>query len=197
MSELRIESLSGSAITCQLQALAEVRMTVFREWPYLYEGSLDYEKHYLDVYLRCPRSLVVLVWDGERCIGATTMLPLMDASADAQKPFVEQGLPLERYAYFGESVLLPAYRGRGIGVQFFEHRERHARTLGLTHCTFCAVERPVTHSLKPADYVPNDAFWTHRGYQKLDAVTAEFSWPDIGETQSTTKRMIFWQRVLA
>jgi GNAT superfamily N-acetyltransferase len=124
------------------------------------------------------------------------MLPLAEAGADVQKPFRDRALPLERYAYFGESVLLPAYRGRGVGVQFFEQRERHVRALGLTHCTFCAVERPATHPLKPTRYVPNDAFWAHRGYQKLDGFTAEFTWPDLGETQGSVKRLSFWQRVL-
>lgn len=196
MSKLRIEALSGAAIAPQVESLAAVRMAVFRDWPYLYEGSLDYEKKYLDVYVRSPRSLVVLVWDSDRCVGATTMLPLVEAGADMQQPFLERALPLERYAYFGESVLLPEYRGRGVGVKFFEQREQHARALGLTHCTFCAVERPLTHALKPKNYVPNDAFWAHRGYQKLDGFTADFNWPDIGDTTNSIKRMTFWQRVL-
>lgn len=30
-----------------LRALATLRMTVLRTWPYLYDGSLDYEAGYL------------------------------------------------------------------------------------------------------------------------------------------------------
>lgn len=193
---LRIEALRGEAIATQLDALAAVRIRVFRDFPYLYEGSLDYERHYLDTYLRCPRSLAVLVWDGAHCIGASTVIPLTDAGEDAQRPFVEAGMDIDRIDYFGESVLLPQYRGHGIGVKFFELREAHAHELGLNICAFCAVDRPADHPDRPVDYVPNDRFWTQRGYRKSPQLQTTFSWPDIGETESTAKPMTFWLRDL-
>lgn len=196
ISALRIELLRGHEIARHLDALAALRIAVFREWPYLYEGTVDYEKQYLDTYARCPRSLVVLVWDGEACIGASTVLPLADAGAAAQAPFLEQGQDIGRIDYFGESILLRPYRGRGLGVKFFELREAHARELGLGVCAFCAVERPADHPARPLDYVPNDAFWTHRGYRKTPALRASFDWPDIGETESSSKSMSFWVRSL-
>ena len=158
MSELRIEQLQGAAIATQLDALADVRIKVFRAFPYLYEGSLDYERHYLQTYIDCPRSLAILVWDGDRCIGASTVLPLADAGSDAQAPFIAGGHAINSIDYFGESVLLPEYRGFGLGVKFFELREAHAAALGLKVCAFCSVQRPDDHPLKPDAYVPNDRF---------------------------------------
>jgi len=196
MSDLRIEQLRGAEIAGQLDALAEVRIRVFRAFPYLYEGSQEYEAKYLDTYIQCPRSLAILIWDGARCIGASTVLPLADAGAEAQQPFRDGGRNIEDIDYFGESVLLPEYRGRGLGVKFFELREAHAATLGLKTCAFCSVQRPSDHPAKPADYVPNDAFWTRRGYRKAPEITTTFSWPDIGETESTAKPMTFWLRTL-
>lgn len=194
MGRLRIDCRRGADIAAQLDALAEVRIRVFRDWPYLYEGTRDYEAQYLDVYLRSPHSLAVLVWDGEACVGASTVLPLAQAGAEAQKPFVDAGHDISRIDYFGESVLLPAYRGRGLGVKFFELREAHAREHGLPLCAFCAVERPADHPAKPAGYIPNDAFWTRRGYRKAPEIVTAFSWPDIGEAQSSAKPMTFWLR---
>ena len=75
MSELRIESLAGQQIASQLDALAALRIQVFRDWPYLYEGSREYEAKYLQVYIDCPRALCVVVWDGDRCVGASTVIP--------------------------------------------------------------------------------------------------------------------------
>ena len=196
MTELRIETLRGADIAGQIDALADVRIRVFRDFPYLYEGSRDYEAKYLDVYVRCPRSLAVLVWDGPQCVGASTVLPLADAGAEAQQPFLAGGYPVDRIDYFGESVLLREYRGRGIGVKFFELREAHARELGLGLCAFCAVDRPADHPSKPEGYVPNDAFWTHRGYRRAPQIVTTFSWPDIGATQSTAKPMVFWLKEL-
>ncbi|MGQ0697007.1 MAG: GNAT family N-acetyltransferase [Panacagrimonas sp.] len=196
MTELRIESLRGNEIARQLDALAALRIDVFREWPYLYEGTSEYEKKYLDTYLRCPRSLAVLVWDGEQCIGASTVLPLADAEAAAQAPFRAQRHAIERIDYFGESIILRPYRGRGLGVKFFDLREAHARESGLAICAFCSVDRPADHPARPVDYVPNDAFWTRRGYRKEPEIKAGFSWPDIGHTESTEKSMTFWIREL-
>lgn len=193
---LRIEPLRGAQIATQLEALAAVRIAVFREWPYLYDGTLAYEQQYLETYLRCQRSLVLLAWDGARCIGASTVLPLADAEAAAQAPFASGGHPIARIDYFGESVILPSHRGRGLGVKFFELREAHARELGLSICAFCAVERPVDHPARPGDYVPNDAFWTRRGYRKVPELQTSFSWPDIGDAQSTAKAMSVWMRAL-
>lgn len=191
---LRLESLQGTDIARQLDALAALRCTVFREWPYLYEGTRDYEARYLQTYVDCPRALAVLVRDGEACVGASTVIPLADAPAEMQQPFLEAGLDISRIDYFGESLLLPAWRGRGLGVKFFELREAHAQALGLPVCAFCAVQRPEDHPLRPADYVGNDAFWQRRGYRRAPALQTRLSWPDLGETVSTAKPMRFWLR---
>ncbi|MBI3896766.1 MAG: GNAT family N-acetyltransferase [Gammaproteobacteria bacterium] len=194
MTDLRMESLRGEEIRKQLRPLSELRIAVFHDWPYLYEGSLDYEAHYLETYMRCPRSLIVLLWDGDKCVGATTVIPLVDASAEWQRPFMEKGFDLNQVDYFGESVILKSHRGRGFGVAFFKEREAHARELNLPICAFCSVERPANHPAKPANYIPNDGFWTHRGYRKVPDMKTTFSWPDIGATESTEKPMTFWMR---
>lgn len=43
-------TLTGKEIGDALDDLAALRVKVFREWPYLYEGSLDYERNYLRRY---------------------------------------------------------------------------------------------------------------------------------------------------
>ena len=196
MTGLRFEALRGEQIAGHVDALADLRIAVFREWPYLYEGTREYEARYLDVYLRCARSLAVLVWEGSACVAASTALPLTDAAADAQAPFVAAGHSVDRIDYFGESVVLAAYRGRGLGVRFFELREAHAREHGLAVCAFCAVERRSDDPRRPHRYVPNDAFWSRRGYRKDPAMVTQFSWPDIGDRESTPKPMTFWLRDL-
>ena len=44
---LRVASLTGEEIAPALRALARLRIAVFRDWPYLYDGSLAYEEKYL------------------------------------------------------------------------------------------------------------------------------------------------------
>jgi len=98
--------------------------------------------------------------------------------------------------YFGESVLLPQYRGHGIGVKFFEEREAAARAFGYPLCCFCGVQRPDDHPMKPADYVPLDAFWGNRGYVQRPDLVASFSWRDIGDAAETAKPMVYWMKDL-
>jgi GNAT superfamily N-acetyltransferase len=193
LSDIAIEGLTGEAVRQHIPDLARLRLQVFREWPYLYEGDEDYERRYLETYAGSSRSVVVLAKDGERVVGASTALPLADEADYVTTPFTRRGLDLARYFYFGESVLEPAYRGRGIGVRFFEEREAHARSLdGIETAAFCAVQRPADHPMRPAAYMPLDAFWTKRGYVKDAAFVTRFSWRDIGDAHETEKPMAFW-----
>lgn len=196
VSPLRYQLLQGGALREQLAPLAALRIAVFRDWPYLYEGTLDYERQYLETYARCEQSLAVLVWDGDRCIGATTALPLQQADAPMREPFERAGLPVNDTLYFGESVVLQPYRGRGIGVAFFEQREAHARHLGLMHCAFCAVDRPEQHPAKPADYIANDHFWQRRGYTRRPELQCHFEWQDIDQPAPTRHRLSYWTKSL-
>jgi GNAT superfamily N-acetyltransferase len=187
-------SLHGAQIMPCLEELAQLRIRVFREFPYLYDGSLDYEKKYLRAYINSPRSLVFLIRDGGRAVGATTAQPLADADPEFQQAFVKQGMKLEDVYYFGESVLLPEYRGRGFGHRFFDERETHARALGFPVTTFCAVARDNQHPLRPADYVPHDVFWTKRGYTRAEGLACTYRWKDIDQPEQTDKLMQFWIR---
>lgn len=193
---LRHERLQGAAIREHLPALATLRLAVFRDWPYLYEGTLDYEHRYLDTYARCAESLAVLVWDGAQCVGATTALPMTAAEAAMREPFEHGGLPTGDLLYFGESVVLPSHRGLGLGVAFFEQREAHARALGLARCAFCAVERPEEHPLKPAHYLGNEAFWTRRGYTPHPELRCHFDWQDLGDPAPSRHTLRYWLRTL-
>jgi len=194
MSDLTVESVSGAAIEPYLADLAALRIEVFREYPYLYEGTLEYEAHYLRNYANAPNSLVVIARDGERVVGASTALPLTDHTEDVAPTFVAAGIDPARVYYFGESVLRASYRGRRIGHAFFDAREARAAELGYDLTSFCAVERPADHPLRPANYVPHDAFWTKRGYIKRPDLRTHFAWRDIDERQETDKPMIFWIR---
>lgn len=141
--------------------------------------------------------MLFAVFDGDQMVGGTTCLPLRDETTEVQAPFIREGYDLDTVFYFGESLLLPNYRGHGLGHRFFDEREAHVRTFGtyLT-TTFCAVQRPADHPLRPEYYRPLDAFWQQRGYQLDPALQTMFSWPDLGETEDSAKVMQFWRKEL-
>ncbi|MCC4587722.1 GNAT family N-acetyltransferase [Xanthomonas sp. NCPPB 1067] len=196
-TSLIVEAVSGNAVLPYLDAVAQLRIAVFRAWPYLYEGDADYERDYLAAYAASPQSVFVLARDGDAVIGASTGLPLLDDSEAFHAPFRAAGIDPASVFYFGESVLLPAYRGRGIGHAFFDRREAHARALGRFALTaFCSVERTPDDPRKPADYRPNDAFWRKRGYAPQPDMQVRLAWAELQRGQIDHSLSV-WTRALA
>lgn len=198
MGGLIIKKFTGHAIEEAILDLAALRIAVFREYPYLYDGTVEYELEYLRTYVETPKSLLAAVYDGPAMVGATTACPLSDEVESFRKPFETAGMDVEKIFYFAESVLLPAYRGRGLYREFFAVREARARETGdFDLTTFCGVERPPDHPAKPEGYVPLDARWTRLGYQKRPDLRTVFSWREIGEDRDSEKPMVFWTKELA
>ncbi|QCM11520.1 GNAT family N-acetyltransferase [Agrobacterium tumefaciens] len=198
---VEIKSLSGIDATPYLDDLARLRIEVFRAFPYLYDGSLHYERKYLATYADTKGAVFVLALDagkeGEQVVGMSTGMPMAAETGDVKMPLLRAGYDPDRIFYFGESVLLPEYRGHGVGVRFFEEREAHARKLGFDCCTFCAVERPADHPRRPADYVPLNAFWEKRGYRHHPKLRTSFTWRDLDESVESPKPLSFWMKTIA
>lgn len=195
MAALQFILAHGCAIEQHLEPLGLLRIAVFREFPYLYEGDLDYERNYLDVYVRTPESLLFAVYADKKMIGATTALPLVAETQEVKQPWLMAGYDLDSIYYFGESILLPAYRGLGLGHRFFDEREQYMSAFGKYQIsTFCSVDRPLSHPLLPANYRPNDAFWTKRGYRKMPDLQCEMQWKDLDQANETMKTLTFWMK---
>lgn len=193
---IRLTTVTGRDILPFLPDAARLRLSVFREFPYLYAGSMESEMAYLRTYSESPGSLFVVARAGSHVAGIATAIPMASETPEVQQPFREAAIPVAEIFYFGESVLEPAFRGQGTGVRFMEEREAWARRQpGIRFAAFCAVERPPGHPQRPPDYVPLDAFWQHRGFTKTSLQT-EFTWRETGEPEPTSKRMTFWMKPL-
>ena len=196
-SEVRVLTFRGAEMTEWLDAVARLRVEVFRNFPYLYEGDAAYEKHYLSMYTRSADSLLVLVHADGQVIGASTGLPLGDAESAIQAPFAERGIPVDGAFYCGESVLLPTFRGLGLGHRFFDEREAHARSLGDIRWTaFASVDRADDDPRRPVDYRSNDSFWARRGYVRQPDMKVRLPWKQVGETRETEQTLTMWLRPL-
>lgn len=193
---ISLESLSGAALLPHLDAVAKLRIAVFRDWPYLYEGDVGYEREYLAAYAQSADSVVVLARDGDQVIGASTGIPLAQDSAEFQAPFLARGIDAGKVFYCGESVLLPAWRRRGIGHAFFDAREAHARALGgFDWIAFAAVDRDDSDPRRPPGHRGNEAFWTRRGYVRQPGMTMQLHWNEVGIGE-VAHPLTFWLRPL-
>ncbi|SIS72527.1 hypothetical protein SAMN05421759_102656 [Roseivivax lentus] len=193
---MRVKALTGEALEAVLDDVAALRIEVFREYPYLYDGNPAYERDYLAHYRGNPGAIVVGAFDGDRLVGAATGTAMEDHADDFAAAFSNTGHDLGDIFYCAESVLLKEYRGQRIGHLFFDLREDHARAMGRTHAAFCAVIRPDDHPLRPEGYRPLHGFWRKRGYAPLPGVVAEFSWKDVDREAETPHELQFWMREL-
>lgn len=193
---ITVTSLKGTELAEALDDLARLRIRVFRDYPYLYDGTEEYEAKYLSVFAEGKDGIIVAARDGDKIVGCATGSALTAHHDEFAEPFLDKGYNLDEVFYCGESVLLPEYRGKGLGHAFFDHREAHARERGYRYSTFCGVVRPADHPLKPKDYRPLDAFWEKRGYRKMPGMTTHFPWKDIDQREESEHLMQFWMREL-
>jgi GNAT superfamily N-acetyltransferase len=192
-----VRPLTGPEFDAAIPALADLRIRIFRVFPYLYDGDLAYEEKYLARFKAADRAFLAAAFDGDRIVGAATAAPMAGEADEFRAPFEQAGYDVSKIFYFAESLLLPEYRGHGVGHRFFDAREAHARSFGeYGFATFCSVVRPADHAARPAGYSPLDGFWTRRGYEKMNGLTTTYAWTDVGDRDETEKTMQFWMKRL-
>lgn len=199
---IEITTLAGPQAQEVLPALSRLRCDVFRAWPYLYDGTAEYEEEYLSEFARAGDSVIVVARDGPTIVGAATSAPLMSHTSEFAPLFAQHGFAPEQVYYFGESVLLDTYRGRGIGHAFFDAREAAARTASAGRAapfsvlSFCGVVRASDDPRRPADARELAPFWMKRGFEAVAGMVGIYDWQEIGRADEgeIAHPMQFWVR---
>ncbi|WP_313456901.1 GNAT family N-acetyltransferase [Stenotrophomonas sp.] len=195
---IQVLRVTGADMLPWLEHVARLRIAVFRDFPYLYDGDMAYEREYLQALSQAAGGVLVLALDESGApVGASTGMPLVESETAIREPFQQAGLAEAPIFYCGESVLLPAYRGRGLGHRFFDEREEHARSLpGVRTNAFASVVRAADDPRCPADYHSNHAFWKGRGYREHSQLRATLAWKEVGATVQSDHALSFWLREL-
>jgi GNAT superfamily N-acetyltransferase len=188
--------LTGSAVAESLDDIALLRITIFREFPYLYDGRREEESLYLQVYAKAPDTTILTMSDSGKIIGAATGIPLRHEHQELLEPFAGTVYPLDEIYYVGELLFYPEYRNRGLGMRLLARMEEQVRSMGSYRYLTCAtVVRPDDHPLRPAAYLPINRFLTVAGFLPLSEIMTEFPWL---ETDGATRShpMNFWIKEL-
>lgn len=193
---ITFKAYRGKEIAEIVDPLGQLRISVFREYPYLYDGNMADEQKYLGRYLNIKDSFVLMVFENGQVIGATTATPLIEELEDLRIPYENAGINVAETFYFGEAMLMPAYRGIGIYKTFMDERTQAAIAYGATMCTFMAVKRPDYHPLKPQDYQGLKAIWNHYGFVEHPEIQPQFSWKDIDQQEETKKPCTAWLKII-
>ncbi|WP_236973950.1 GNAT family N-acetyltransferase [Membranihabitans maritimus] len=194
---VQVKSFTGESANIYKKDLAQLRIEVFREFPYLYDGNMEYEEKYLDTFMQAEDSIIVVAFNRDKVVGVSTGIPLINEPIEIREVWIDKGYDIEDIFYFSESVLKKNYRGHGIGVTFFEQREQWATKLGYGSAIFCGVIRSENHPLKPEGYVNLESFWANRGYEKKKGFQCSMSWKDIDQSNESSKSLQFWSKSLS
>lgn len=177
--------------------LAALHIDVFREYPYLYDGSLEVEKRYLAQYLSTKNRLIIVAKDGERVIGALTGIPLNESFGDCRSFFVERNIPMDSIFYVGEMTVDKEYRKKWIGARMYELFEQFVRENTTYHqIGFFAVVSPEDDPRRTSDYFCLDEIYVRKGFVQQPGMVAQFSWKEIGNENESCHPMIFWIKKL-
>ncbi len=88
---MQIFALTGPDLEAALPQLAALRIAVFRDYPYLYDGSLGYEQGYLQALIHSRDSIIVAADDGGKIVGCATGSALEAHHEEFAAPFREHG----------------------------------------------------------------------------------------------------------
>jgi GNAT superfamily N-acetyltransferase len=192
-----VSAYTGKDAVPHLPALARLCTVVFREWPHLYDGDGSYDADHLRSLADSAGTMLLIAYDGAEPIGASTCLPLQDATHNVQAPFRTRGWPLSNFFYLAESVILPPYRGHGTGTAFFAMREAHAtRVSSCDFACFCTVVRPQGHPAHASGARSLDGFWRRHGYSPLSDLYCHMMWREIGGTRDSEQTLQYWIKSL-
>lgn len=101
-SALTIRVLSGSQAKQYCKDMTQIRLLVYKEFPYLYQGTFECEAEYLETYFKSPNATVLLVFDHDKVVGFSSSIPLAEEVDDLKEPFIKKGLDLKNYLYINE-----------------------------------------------------------------------------------------------
>lgn len=200
--KITIETMIGSEGQKYIELLSTLRINTFREYPYLYEGNLDYEKKYVAGYLTSKQSLIAVAKVDEKIAGISTGIPLISESdivADAKLLFEQNNINPEHYYYYGEIIVLPEYRQQGLTKKLYAAKEKLVKQWGYQSVCFLTVTRPDNHTLQPLDYEPLDPMWKHLQFHKNN-LKINYKWPTLqsdGSVIECDNEMEFWCKALA
>lgn len=178
IDQLNIVRLSGRNILPYVNEIACLRKEFYKEYPYLYNTTMDFEIKDITHYASYPESTAIIVFDKDVVVGASTGIPMIYEEDVIQQSFMANNISPDTVFYLADSILRPEYRGLGLYRSFFSHREKVAESLDLRYCSFCCVKRASDDHKRPPKYTPLDSIWQHFDYSKHAGLDIVYAWEE-------------------
>ncbi len=191
---LRVVQYAASDAQHLAVMLARFRLSCFREYPYLYKGTLEAELQTFADFFADADAQVTVLYDNDTPVGLATHRPMVHAFAHLLTPFEEAGLQPSGFYYYSEGIIEPKYRGKGIGTLFQTCVERSAMELDLPYVAAMTVQREPDHPLCPKGYQSFDGYMHRFNYEIIPNLTLTISWPTMPHGEEEGHRLQFWKK---
>jgi GNAT superfamily N-acetyltransferase len=194
---ITIEIFTGNDSEPYIETVSKLRIEAFKEYPYLYMGELDYERQYMRGYTKDDRAMIAIATCDGKLAGISTGIPLTSDSeivSEAKIIFLNENIDIEDYYYYGELIILPEFKGKGILTKLLSAQDELIRSWGYKHACGLTVVREDNHPLKPAGYKSPYKIGERLGYKRTN-IRTQFDWPTIqsdGRVKNEKNILEFW-----
>jgi GNAT superfamily N-acetyltransferase len=148
-----------------------MRLEIFREYPYFYHGHPAQELQYLAGLPEHAHNQLLIAKEGSSVVAMATAMPLSadrDIGKEVSEKLASAGLSEQSFYYYGEIMVYPAHRQRGIARRFYEMREEYARKLNYQYACFSTFHQPFETLERPDGYFDPAPMWQRLGYRHWD-----------------------------
>jgi len=196
MEEIKYQLIKGKEILPFLEEISKLRRKIFREWPYLYEGTDESDKEFVEVYANCD-AIAVFVINNGKLVGHSIGVPLVAMPEEFTDRFSSHSIPKEKIFYWAEIILLEEYRNKKIGEKiYYQMEEAIKKANKYALISGCEIYREENDERRPKSYRSNDHFLEKIGFVRNPDMIAFFTYKEIGESEATPKEMHFWEKQL-
>ena len=192
-----IKIFHGKELFPWIKVIADLRLTEFKNFPYLYVGDITIEEQYLTRYAENDHSILTVVYCDKEIAGISTGIPLVRTSkitADMLEIFEKSGINTDDYYYYGEFIVAPQFRNLGIAKKLFIKQSKIVKAWGFKNACLMTIDREAHHPLKPQHYISTDTLWQKFGFIKT-AMKIKARWPTMmpdGKIVNTENTLSFW-----
>lgn len=183
-----MDILVGDTIEQILPFTQQMCLTYYREYPYLYEGTLEEQQACHSWFSKLKHSAVAIAYYDNKPVGFLSGASFVDFAehyTGSLTVFKNAGLDPAQYYYFADVIIEKEHRGHSLCKKLFAALEQYASNLGYAkNCL--VVESHATHPCKPADYRELGDLWIRLGYTESPA-TISFKWNTI-QSDGTQER---------
>lgn len=173
-SKYKFDKFYGREISTHLLKVAEFRIRYFKDFPYLYDGSVEYEMSYLTGYADDPRSMLITVTNmNNELIAVSTSVPLVTTTNildGASELFRSNGLNPSTFFYYGEVIIDHSARKQGLAKSIYLMQDEHALNSGFENIAIATVIRLKGDHRQPEFYQSSDLVWKKMNFQKTNLI---------------------------